>query len=36
MCWFYWDTAWSMILSGIMFATIIAYPDAEASETWWS
>ena len=25
MFWLYWDTAWSVILSGIMFATIIAH-----------
>jgi hypothetical protein len=29
MFWFYWDTAWSVIISGIMFATIVAHPDAE-------
>ena len=32
--WFYWDAAWSVIISGMMFATIIAHPDAEVSETW--
>jgi len=36
MWWFYWDTAWSVILSGVMFATIIAYPDADVRETWLS
>ena len=34
MFWFYWDTAWSVIISGIMFATIVAHPDAEVRETW--
>jgi hypothetical protein len=29
MFWFYWDTAWSVIISGIMFATIVAHPDAQ-------
>ena len=33
MFWLYWDTAWSMIISGIMFATI-AHPDSEVRETW--
>ena len=32
MFWIYWDTAWSVIISGIMFATIIAHPDAEFAE----
>ncbi len=32
MFWIYWDTAWSLI--GIMFATIVAHPDAEVRETW--
>ncbi|MGY3236616.1 hypothetical protein ACVWZ4_002683 [Bradyrhizobium sp. USDA 4472] len=32
MFWIYWDTAWSLIISGIMFATIIAHPDAEFVE----
>lgn len=30
--WIYWDTAWSIIISGIMFATIVAHPDAEFAE----
>ena len=30
--WIYWDTAWSLIISGIMFATIVAHPDAEFVE----
>ena len=34
MFWLYWDTAWSVIISGIMFATIVAYPDAVVRETW--
>ena len=34
MFWFYWETAWSVIISGIMFATIVAHPDAEVRETW--
>lgn len=32
MFWIYWDTAWSLIISGIMFATIVAHPDAEFVE----
>ena len=32
MFWFYWDTAWSVIISGIMFVTIVAHPDAEVRE----
>ena len=32
MFWLYWDTACSVILSGIMFATIIAHSDAVVSE----
>lgn len=32
MFWIYWDTAWSVIISGIMVATIIAHPDAEFVE----
>jgi hypothetical protein len=32
MFWVYWDTAWSIILSGIMVATILAHPDAEFIE----
>lgn len=31
--WIYWDTAWSLIISGIMFTTIVAHPDAEFVET---
>jgi hypothetical protein len=30
--WIYWDTAWSLIIGGIMFATIVAHPDAEFAE----
>jgi hypothetical protein len=30
--WIYWDTAWSLIISGIMFATIVSHPDAEFAE----
>ena len=36
MFWLYWDTAWSVILSGTMFATIIAHSDALVSETCWA
>ena len=32
MFWVCWDTAWSIILSGIMVATIVAHPDAEFVE----
>ncbi|MGL3105393.1 MULTISPECIES: hypothetical protein [Bradyrhizobium] len=32
MFWIYWDTAWSLIISGIMFATIVSHPDAEIAE----
>ena len=32
MFWIYWDTAWSLIISGIMFATIVTHPDAEFAE----
>jgi hypothetical protein len=32
MFWVCWNTAWSIILSGIMFATIVAHPDAELAE----
>ena len=32
MFWIYWDTAWSLIISGIMFSTIVAHPDAEIVE----
>jgi hypothetical protein len=34
MFWAYWDTAWSVVISGIMFATIVAHPDAEVRPTW--
>lgn len=30
--WIYWDTAWSLIISGIMFTTIVTHPDAELVE----
>jgi hypothetical protein len=30
--WIYWDTAWSIIISGIMVATIVAHPDADFAE----
>jgi hypothetical protein len=30
--WIYWDTAWSLITSGIMFATIVTHPDVEFAE----
>jgi hypothetical protein len=30
--WIYWNTAWSLIISGIMFATIVTHPDAEFVE----
>jgi hypothetical protein len=30
--WIYWDTAWSLIISGIMFSTIVSHPDAEIVE----
>jgi hypothetical protein len=32
MFWVYWDTAWSIIISGIMVATIVSHPDAEIAE----
>ena len=32
MFWIYCDTAWSLIISGIMFATIVSHPDAEFVE----
>jgi hypothetical protein len=32
MFWIYWDTAWSIILGGIMFTTIVTHPDAELVE----
>jgi hypothetical protein len=31
MFWVYWDTAWSIILGGIMF-TIVTHPEAEFAE----
>jgi hypothetical protein len=31
--WIYWNTAWSLIISGIMVATIVAHPDAEFVES---
>lgn len=30
--WIYWDTAWSLIIGGIMFTTIVTHPDAEFAE----
>lgn len=30
--WIYWNTAWSLIISGIMVATIVSHPDAELVE----
>ena len=35
MFWVYWDTAWSIVFGGIMFATIVAHPDAEFVELQW-
>lgn len=32
MFWIYWNTAWSLIISGIMVATIISHPDSEFAE----
>lgn len=32
MFWIYWNTAWSLIISGIMFTTIVTHPDAEFAE----
>lgn len=32
MFWIYWNTAWSLIISGIMVATIVSHPDAEFVE----
>ncbi|WP_426612755.1 hypothetical protein [Bradyrhizobium sp. McL0616] len=32
MFWIYWDTAWSLIIGGIMFTTIVTHPDAEFAE----
>ena len=30
--WIYWDTAWSLIVSGIWVATIVSHPDSEFVE----
>lgn len=30
--WIYWNTAWSLIISGIMVATIVSHHDAEFVE----
>lgn len=30
--WIYWDVAWSLIISGITFITIVSQPDAELVE----
>ncbi len=32
MFWIYWNTAWSLIISGIMVATIVSHPDSEFVE----
>ena len=32
MFWVYWDTAWSIIVGGIWFTTIVTHPDAEFIE----
>ncbi len=32
MFWICWNTAWSLIISGIMVATIVSHPDAEFAE----
>ena len=32
MFWVYWDTAWSIVCGGILFATIVSHPDAEFME----
>ena len=32
MFWVCWNIAWSLIISGIMVATIVAHPDAEFVE----
>ncbi|WP_283818280.1 hypothetical protein [Bradyrhizobium guangxiense] len=32
MFWIYWNTAWSLIISGIMVATIVSHPDADFVE----
>ena len=32
MFWICWITAWSLIISGIMVATIVSHPDAEFVE----
>ena len=33
MFWIYWNTAWSLIISGIWVATIISHPDAEIARS---
>jgi hypothetical protein len=30
--WIYWNTAWSLIISGIMVATIVSHPDSDFVE----
>jgi hypothetical protein len=30
--WICWNTAWSLIISGIMVATIVSHPDSEFVE----
>jgi hypothetical protein len=32
MFWIYWDTAWSLIIGGIMFAIIVSHPDSDFIE----
>jgi hypothetical protein len=32
MFWIYWDTAWSIIFGGIVFAIVVSHPDAEFME----
>jgi hypothetical protein len=32
MLWIYWDTAWSIIFGGIMFATIVTHAEADFIE----
>ncbi|WP_271501787.1 hypothetical protein [Bradyrhizobium sp. CCBAU 11357] len=32
MFWICWNTAWSLIISGIWVATIVSHPDAEFVE----
>jgi len=32
MFWIYWNTAWSLIVSGIWVATIVSHPDSEIAE----